>query len=45
MAKGWGYRANRRSQGQIAIDGENDVTYESMCRKCERELRREHSDE
>ncbi len=31
--------------GQIAIDGENDVTYESMCRKCERELRREHSDE
>lgn len=21
MAKGWGYRANRRSQGQIAIDG------------------------
>lgn len=31
--------------GQIAIDGENDVTYESMCRKCERELRKEYSDE
>ena len=26
---------------QIAIDGENDVTYESMCRKCERKLREE----
>jgi len=25
--------------GQIAIAGENDVTYDSVCRKCERELR------
>ena len=23
--------------GQIAIDGENDVTYEAMCRKCQKE--------
>ncbi len=25
--------------GQVAIDGENNITYESVCRKCERKLR------
>ena len=32
------------SGGQIAIDGENNVTYDSVCRKCERDLRNKVKD-